>query len=728
MLLCGLLVWVGSLPQEVQAQSATPGALEEVVVTGRRSAAADRLAVSAGGTAMISREDMPASANQTMARVLADVPGVVVQEFFGGNDQPRIQIRGSGLQQNPVERGVLMLRNGLPLNRADGSYIVGFANPGAADTVEVYRGYMANRLGATVLGGALNMSSPTGRSAPGVVLDLGGGSFGQFSGGVQAGFVRDDLDMLLRADTTRRSGFRDYNDSRRSSVGGNGGLRLGERVTLRAFASYADLGFDVSGPVTRELLGRDPQSVFSGPTVTPQGAINPGPNVVRDRPRREATQWQAGVRATGAFGAHVVDLAVGYARADDLFRFPVSAGIRETEGDDVTLVGRYAFKPDASRLLPLLEATAQYVTGSADRENYLNLAGQRGALFGRNRLEADTMSLNVGLNIPLTARLVLSPSVSWSHATRDNRDLYDLPTRPTAAYSPANPIVVLPTGAVPMVSTQYAWTYEDWSPALGLSWQPVDDQTLFAAVSRGFEPATHDDLLATVGGTPNSSAGRPNPAAPMAPAAAFVTPALKAQTATTLEAGWRGRAGMLSWDTVVYYSRVRNELLSLRDESGVSLGAANAPRTRHVGAEIGLTAQFAPTLVGRLAYTWQDFRFRDDPLRGDNRLAGAPRHWLNTTVAWKPGDRWDLQGSLRWMPQKTPVDNLNTLYNDSYAVLDLRGEYRLREGWSLFAEIDNLLDETYAGSTLIVDQARPDQAAFLPGDGRVFGGGIRLRF
>ena len=82
--LCGLLVWVGSLPQEVQAQSATPGALEEVVVTGRRSAAADRLAVSAGGTAMISREHMPASANQTMARVLADVPGVVVQEMQSG--------------------------------------------------------------------------------------------------------------------------------------------------------------------------------------------------------------------------------------------------------------------------------------------------------------------------------------------------------------------------------------------------------------------------------------------------------------------------------------------------------------------------------------------------------------------------------------------------------------------------------------------------------------------
>lgn len=716
------------VPDTVLAQSATPGATDEIVVIAPRSPVVSRLDAAAGGTAIVSAGDMPASTNLTISRALADVPGVVVQDFFGGNDQPRIQIRGSGLQQNPVERGVLMLRNGLPLNRADGSYIVGFANPGGAEAVEVYRGYMANRLGATVLGGALNLISPTGRSTPGIALKAGGGSFGQFSGGAQAGFAGEGFDMLVRGDITRRDGFRDYNDSRRWGVGGNAGLRLSDAVTVRLFASYADLGFDVSGPLTRNLLKRDPRAVFTGPTVTPDGAINPGPNVVRDRPRREATQFQAGARATGAFGAHVVDLAVGYASTDDMFRFPMSAGIRETKGDDVTLVGRYAFKPDTARALPLFEATAQYVTGSAGRENYLNVAGKRGALFGRSRLKADTLSLNGGFNIPLGDALTLSPSLSWSRATRDNIDRYGLPTRPTNAYSPANPTMALPNGAVPTVSTSYARTYEGWSPALGLAWQPSEDQTLFAAVSRSFEPPTHDDLLATVNGTPNSSAGRPNPAAPFAAAAAFVTPALKAQRATTVEAGWRGRSGILSWDGVVYYSWVRNELLSLRDESGTSLGAANAPRTRHLGVELGLTAQVTPTLTGRIVYTFQDFRFRDDPVRGSNRLAGAPRHWINTALNWRPADSLMLQASLRWMPEKTPVDNLATLYNDPYAIADLRGEYRLNERISVFAEVANLFDKRYAASTLIIDQARPDQAAFLPGDGRAVGGGISLKF
>lgn len=71
---------------------------------------------------------------------------------------------------------------------------------------------------------------------------------------------------------------------------------------------------------------------------------------------------------------------------------------------------------------------------------------------------------------------------------------------------------------------------------------------------------------------------------------------------------------------------------------------------------------------------------------------------------------------------------MGALHNDPYAVVDLRGEYRLNARLSVFGEVANLFDETYAGSTLIVDEARPDQAAFLPGDGRAFGAGVRLKF
>lgn len=713
---------------DARAQSATPGAyLEEIVVSAARNPVVRRLDASAGGTAIVAAKDMPATTNLTLGRALAAVPGVVVQDFFGGNDQPRVQIRGSGLQQNPVERGVLMLLNGLPLNRADGSYVVGLADPGDADAVEVYRGYMANRLGATVLGGALNLISPTGRSAPGLGLSAAGGSFGQQALGARYGLSHGTTDLLVQGDYTARDGYRTYNGSQRVNVGANFGVNLSDTLTLRLFAGHTDLDFDVAGPLTREALERDPRSVSTGPTVTPAGAVNPGPNVMRDRPSREAAQDRIGARATQLIGAHLVDVAIGRTRTDDEFRFPMSAGIRTTAGDDTTAVLRYAFKPDADRgALPLFEVTTLYVTGAADRDNYLNLSGRRGALFGRSRLEAETWSLNASLNLALGGGFTLSPALSWSRATRVNDDRYDLPTRPTAAYNPANPYVALPPGAVPTVDASYSRRYEGASPALGLTWQPSENQTLFGAISRSFEPPTHDDLLATVNGTPNSSAGRPSPGAPGLPAAVFATPALEAQRATTVEIGWRGIAGPMTWDAVAYRSWVRNELLSLRDASGAPLGAANASRTRHLGAELGLSAQISPDLSARLAYTWQEFRFSDDPLRGDHALAGAPRHWIHATLDWQPADRWHAGAALRWMPGKTPVDNFGTLFNDPFATLDLRIARRFGRKLSVFAEVTNLFDEVYASSTLVVDQARPDQAAFMPGDGRAVGVGVRL--
>ncbi len=322
----------------------------------------------------------------------------------------------------------------------------------------------------------------------------------------------------------------------------------------------------------------------------------------------------------------------------------------------------------------------------------------------------------------------MSPSIAYSHATRDNRDRYEAATRPTIAYNPRNPTMRLPDGAVPAVSTTYNRSYDAWSPSLGVSFRPNADNLFFAAVSRSFEPPTHDDLLATVNGTPNSSPGRSQPPNPGLVADVFRTPDLKAQTATTVEAGWRGSHGMFGWDAVVYHSWIDNELLSLRDETGSSLGAINADKTTHFGVELGLSAQITDALAARLAYTYQDFRFDGDPMRGNNRLAGAPRHIVTALVDYAVTEAWSVEGALRWNPERTPVDNMNTLYADPYAVVDLRTQYRLNDKVKLFGEITNVFDERYASSTLIVDQARPDQAAFLPGDGRGFFAGITAEF
>ncbi len=730
------------IPTAAFAQSATPGSvivLEEIVVEGRRMGeeelAREKLEALPGGTGLIVDSALAGKTNLNISDALVSTPGVIVLNFFGGNDQPRIQIRGSGLQQNPVERGILVLQNGLPINRADGSYAVGLVNARQAQFTEVYRGYTANRLGATVLCGALNFVSPTGSSAPGVSAGVEGGSFGQVSASAQAGGKQGNLDGLAQVHFSRRDGFRVYNESDRLNLDANIGTELTDNISSRLFAGYTDLRFAVAGPLPKDTLKQDPTQIHPGPTVRPNptpppGLLvsNPGPNVIRDQPQREVDQFRIVSRTTATSGAQLADLVLGHTYTDDVFRFPIPGGIRETDGGDFAAVLRYAYSPDQTRTLPMFEATAKYSVGSAERRNFINRAGAKGQMFGRSELDASTLSLYAGLNIAIGDVLTISPAVAYAQEERDNADTFGAATRPTIAFNPRNQTMPLPGGQVPAGDTSYSRSYDGWSPSLGLTIQPMEHHTLFAAVSRSFEPPTHDDLLATVGGTPFSSPGRPMPPNPAFSAPAFRTPDLKAQTATTIEGGWRGRSGIIAWDAVTYYAWVKNELLSLRDETGVSLGAVNADDTTHFGIELGLSAQLTEAFSSRLAYTYQDFRFDGDPLRGNNRLAGAPPHVVNAIVSYNLLPELFVQTEINWRAARTPVDNMNTLFNDSFVVVDFRSNYDFNDHFSVFGEARNVFDKVYASSTLIVDQARPDQAAFLPGDGRAFYVGLKASF
>ena len=105
---------------------------------------------------------------------------------------PRSTSAARACSPTPPSAACSMLQDGLPINRADGSYIVGLIDARQADLIEVFRGYTANRLGAQTLGGAINFISPTGTSAPGVEIGTEAGSFGHLLTTARAGARQGD--------------------------------------------------------------------------------------------------------------------------------------------------------------------------------------------------------------------------------------------------------------------------------------------------------------------------------------------------------------------------------------------------------------------------------------------------------------------------------------------------------------------------------------------------------
>ena len=230
---------------------------------------------------------------------------------------------------------------------------------------------------------------------------------------------------------------------------------------------------------------------------------------------------------------------------------------------------------------------------------------------------------------------------------------------------------------------------------------------------------------------------------------------LDAQTATTLEVGTRGRAGRMAWDVAWYYAWLDDELLQFQVQPGLTQ-TVNAGRTIHQGVEVGIdldvvrglfvsdalpamakedggkkTVVNAPELdrvVLRQVYLWNNFHFDGDAVFGDNQLPGIPEHYYRAELVYEHPCGFYAGPNVEWVMKKYNVDSAETLFADPYALVGFKVGYRTERGFSFYVEAKNLTDKKYAATTGVVERAVPDQAIFLPGDGRGYFAGIEFRW
>jgi len=680
-----------------------------------------------GGTNLIDLSD-PARRNQTLDDALSYQPGLIVQEFFGANDQPRINIRGSGIQSNPQARGIRLLRDGLPVNLADGSYVIGAIAPQLAGHVAVWRGANAMRHGGTTLGGAIDFVSPTGQTSPGSEAMLGLGSFGEKAVRVRHGASFGEGDLHLTALHNRSDGFRDHNEGHQSALSANLGRRHSERFETRVHVDFSDVGFDVPGPLTAGQLAEDPAQVNRGiqpPPPGPQtGSISVGPNVVRDRPWREATFARLAVRSAYVGNAGLFAAGLSYMNGDDVFASPNS--VRESISDDFALSLNY--QAAAPSLPGTLETGINAVHGRIDRRYYANERGTRGLEFARNDLAATDTVAYLRYRHPLSARLALTAAMQGVRAVRDiderfstpmDRPRYNAPVDRYTRFSVAEPV-------------EWRRSYSGVNGRLGLTLELAGGHQFYANLSQSFEPPTFLELVQPTGGNPNQGPDD------------FGIAELDPQRALTLEIGGRGQTERLRWEIAAYRSRVEDELLtSAAFFGGVGVTSNYPEDTVHQGVELGLEADLPGALPGntrldgKLVYNFSDFYFDGGEFDG-RQIAGVPRHQVQSELRLSHPSGLFFAPNLRWLPDDTPTDHANTIDQDSYSLLGFTAGFRPAEGrWSLIVDARNLTDERYAASYLIRERvpdpappnAGPEQVTtFLPGKERSVSVELRLHW
>ncbi|MGP1629687.1 MAG: TonB-dependent receptor family protein [Giesbergeria sp.] len=628
----------------------------------------------------------------TLQDALDYQPGIVMQDFFGGTDQPRLGIRGSGIQSNPVNRGVLLLQDGLPLNEADGSFIIGLIEPRNAAFISALRGANARSPGATTLGGELDFVSLTGADERGRVR-LEGGSFGRRGAQAAVGAVGERFDARVSVSSDRYDGYRHHSDSRRDSLQANVGFQGEGGFENRTYLTWTDLAFHIPNVVPKDRIYSDPRGVM-GDGNTPQDKLL---NVYHRDPRRAATQLRLANRSRWGNDTLRQEVGVYWQDTDDLFNNMTSHTVTSsrTTGVQWQANGR----PSGSVGALGWRTALSWADSAMQRDLYATnpVNGQQMQRFGSYDLGAQNLQALAAVDWRLAPDWTLLGSMQWSYITRDAQ------SRDSGAQLD-----------------------QDWSfatPKIGVNWAATPTTRLWANASRSQEAPTFWEIVsATV--APNS---------PAKAQAELVR--LKMQRATTLEVGgagqWGEGASALHWTAAVYRSVLDDELISTTDANGIKVGTYNYQGgTRHQGVELGLSGSQTMgvgALDYRASWTYSDFRFRGGEYAG-KQIAGVPRQLINAEVLYRMG-AWRFGPNVRWMPVSTPTDHANTpgAEQDAYALLGLKLEWR--DGpLAVYVQADNVTDRRYASAYAIRNRATAAQPGFLQGLGRSFTAGLSYQF
>ena len=211
----------------------------------------------------------------------------------------------------------------------------------------------------------------------------------------------------------------------------------------------------------------------------------------------------------------------------------------------------------------------------------------------------------------------------------------------------------------------------------------------------------------------------------VAQVASFVN--LDPQRAWTAEIGTRGRAGIFEWDLAAYRADIEGELLQFNIGPDILASTFNAGETYHQGIEAALSIDLTPWARLRQVYTYNDFRFEDDPQYGDNRLPVVPEHVFRAELrlGW---DAFHIAPNVEWVPDGPFADYSNTLQVDGYALVGITAGATLTDGIDVFVDARNLLDEKAMGDISAAITATPASAIFYPVERRAVFGGVRARF
>ncbi len=595
---------------------------------------------------------------------LGVVPGLYVSNRNNFALGPRVAIRGLGVRTAFGVRGVRVVADGIPLTMPDGQSNLTNLDLLSASGVEVLRG-PASALWGNAAGGVLLVRSdvPAGgdveAEARVVVSDLGSGS--------------DDATNL------RRYGLRVA-----GRTGRVGWVVSGGRLDQRGFRAHSRAEVSNLNAVGRIATGPSSELTVVVNAADAPTAQNPGSLPFDSAQLRPSAAWPNNVRTGSGEQARQIQLGASWSAALHGGRLEAGSWVVDRDLENPLPFGFIDLARTAAggRLIwggPI--AASLDVTVGADlehqrdaRREFNNVAGERGSERRRDQIDRVT-----ALGPFAQGRLSLGERVTFMATARHDLVRFAVDDR------------LLDDGRDDSGERNLSAT----SGFVGATWDARPGWTTWANLATSFQTPTTTELI-----------NAPPPAgAPCCPGGFNAN--LEPQTATSVEAGFRGRIDdHTRIDVTVFTMDVEDAIVPFQI-AGIEGRSffRNAARTRHRGVETSVSFALAGA-TARAAWTWNRTIFVDDGSAARNHegnlVPGAPEHRIVVRVSQSIGPALaelniDRIGEYF-------VDDANLATNPAATLIDLRVNATGQIGGvttSPFIALVNAFDKRHNGSVVI---------------------------